>query len=107
MRWVIAVGRGGRGCSLQCAVRPALKHGCRSCDTDSPEELAADVTFSAEETAASHLNQTATSDVGFLWGKVMFQENQVEASVWLVISWDQNAANVTPVIFFFRSASFF
>lgn len=82
-------------------MRPALKHGCRSCDTDSPEELAADVTFSAEETAASHLIQTATSDVGFLWGKVMFQEDQVEASVWLVISWIKMLLTLHQPIFLF------
>lgn len=45
-------------------MRPALKHGCRSCDTDSPEELATDVTFSAGETAALHLIQTVAAHIG-------------------------------------------
>lgn len=33
-------------------------------------------------------------------GKVMFQYDQVEESVLLVISWDKNAAHITPVYFF-------
>lgn len=60
-------------------MHPALKHGCRSCDTDSPEELAADVTFSAGETSAHHLIQTATVEVESIGGNTlqMFEEDEV------------------------------
>lgn len=78
-------------------MRPALKHGCRSCDIDSPEELAADVTFSAGETAAPHLIQTAAADVG---SASSFGEEDGFRRIRLVIIWDKNAANVTQVYFF-------